>query len=61
MDHNQPVLMGQKPVKSKLVYVRNICKNERQSDEAIVDMVKQYGRRKDVRIMSARVVHNRFE
>ena len=48
-------------MKSRLLYVRNICKEDDQKDEDIVKMVKLHARYNGVRVRSARVIHNRFD
>ena len=55
------MLVGQKPVKSTKLYVRNIRKEETQSDDEISKMVKAHVWSKGVRIMAAKIIHNRFD
>ena len=54
-------LTGQKPVKSTVLYVRNIMKEDGQSDEEVIKIVKAHATTKCVRILSSRIIHNRFD
>ena len=55
-----PPLAGQRPVKSKMLYVRNIYRVQGQTDEDIMLQVKQHAKKKGVRVMATRLIKNRF-
>ena len=53
-------VVGRSPVKSSCLYVKNISQEEGVSDEDIIEQVKSHAAYYGVKIMSARVVKNRF-
>ena len=54
-------LKGQKPVKSKMLYVRNIRREDEQNDDEIIKMVKLHAKYYGVRVVSARIIRNRYD
>ena len=55
-----PPLAGQRPVKTKMLYVRNIYRVQDQIDEDIMLQVKQHAKKKGVRVMATRLIKNHF-
>ena len=53
-------LSGQRPVKSKVLYVRNIHRSEEQTDDNIIQQVNLYTKEKGIHVVAARVVKNCF-
>ena len=53
-------LSGQLPVKSKVLYVRNVHRSEEQTDDNIIQQVKLYTKEKGVHVVAATVVKNHF-
>ena len=53
-------LTGGKPIKGVDLYVQNIERKQGESLRDVSEIVKNYCRRKDVRVMYARVIQNRY-
>ena len=52
--------MGRSPVKSTFLYVKNIYQEEGTTDDDIIKQVKSHCSYYGIRVMSARVIKNRF-
>ena len=57
--NERPLLIGRKWEKSKMLYIRNIDRGERDDDEIAKDIV-HYGQEIGIRIMSTYIIHNKW-